>query len=718
MRKTKALLQLLICTVIVGLTGVGAFAADAATGPKKKADFLTEKEHNFIRPGLDFQITRAWLDADGTAHYSFTVKDDAGRPLDIDGLETAGSISVSAVLASIPAGQTLYQAYTVRSSTSSITGNTAQQATTDSGGSFERTGEGSYAYTFRTKVPADADRSTTHTVAAYASRDLSEFDLGAFNTASNYDWVPDGSAQPNVTLSVTDAKCNQCHGELTLHGRRTTVALCVTCHTPQSTDPDTGNTVDMATMVHKIHMGEELPSVQAGEPYQIIGFRNSVHDYSTVVYPAGVTNSQTCHVEDPNALPAPLTSEVAPMMRSRSGARAEQMVLARLSGADGPQQAGAPDANRHFTSPSRRACGACHDNVNFATGENHAGLPQISDNQCMRCHNPQGELEFDLSIKGAHTNPRFSQDLPGTNFEILSVADNAPGQHPTVSFKITNDAGAPVAPSDMGRLALVMGATQGGDFAEFFSENATVADGSSGVYFYTFQNVTIPEGATGTWAVGIEGYQNATLLAGTEQERSVRDAGENDVFYFNVGGGPASERRTVVFQQKCDSCHSDLSLHGDNRNEVKHCVICHNPNTTDIARRPDDAGAPESVNFKDMIHRIHAGEHQSRDLTIYGFGGTPHNYNHVRYPQSLANCTACHADDTQNLPLAGDLLPTVDPRGFFNPALPATAACLDCHVTLSAAAHSELNTSASFGESCSVCHGAGAEFDVQKVHAQ
>ena len=119
-----------------------------------------------------------------------------------------------------------------------------------------------------------------------------------------------------------------------------------------------------------------------------------------------------------------------------------------------------------------------------------------------------------------------------------------------------------------------------------------------------------------------------------------------------------------------------------------------------------------------MIHRIHAGEHQSRDLTIYGFGGTPHNYNHVRYPQSLANCSACHADDTEDLPLAADLLPTVDPRGFFNPALPATAACLDCHVSLSAAAHADLNTSASFGESCSVCHGAGAEFDVQKVHAQ
>jgi len=705
----------LVFVAALAISGVGAYGAEEQPGRKLKSDFLSEKEHNFIRPGLNFEITRAWLDPDGTAHYSFTVADAAGRPLDIEGIQTAGSISVSAVLAAIPAGQTLYQAYTVRSATSSITGETATQATSDSGGSFERTGEGAYTYTFRTKVPADADRSTTHTVAVYASRDLSEFDLGSTNTADTYDWVPDGSAEPKVTLSVTDAKCNQCHGELTLHGRRTTVALCVTCHTPQSTDPDTGNTVDMATMVHKIHMGEDLPSVQAGEPYRIIGFRNSVHDYSTVVYPAGVTNCQTCHIEETDALPAPLTSEVAPL-RSRSS-RTDQM-LARLTSATSPQQAGTPDANRHFTNPSRRACGACHDNVNFATGENHAGLPQISDNQCMRCHNPQGELEFDLSVKGAHTNPRFSENLPGTNFEILDVTDTAPGQKPTVTFKITNDAGDPVAPGSMGRLALVLAATDGGDYFEFFSENATSAQGSNGIFFYTFQNAAIPEDASGNWTVGIEGYQSAVLLAGTEQERSVRDAGENVVFHFNVGGGPASPRRTIVFQQKCDSCHFSLSLHGDNRNQVEQCVLCHNPNTTDINRRPDDAGAPESVNFKDMIHRIHAGEHQSRDLTIYGFGGTPHNYNHVRYPRSLADCTACHADGTQNLPLASDLLPTVDPRGFFNPALPATAACLDCHVTLSAAAHADLNTSASFGESCGVCHGAGSEFDVEKVHAQ
>jgi OmcA/MtrC family decaheme c-type cytochrome len=101
--------------------------------------------------------------------------------------------------------------------------------------------------------------------------------------------------------------------------------------------------------------------------------------------------------------------------------------------------------------PSRRACGSCHDDVNFATGENHADLPQVSDNQCSTCHTVQGELEFDISIKGAHTIATKSRELPGTTFELLSVADGAPGKKPTVSFSIKDKSGKPILPSEMTR---------------------------------------------------------------------------------------------------------------------------------------------------------------------------------------------------------------------------------------------------------------------------
>ena len=49
--------------------------------------------------------------------------------------------------------------------------------------------------------------------------------------------------------------------------------------------PDTGNTVDFKVMVHKIHEGASLPSVDGGTPYQLTGDVQQVSDYSTVVFP-------------------------------------------------------------------------------------------------------------------------------------------------------------------------------------------------------------------------------------------------------------------------------------------------------------------------------------------------------------------------------------------------------------------------------------------------
>ena len=76
----------------------------------------------------------------------------------------------------------------------------------------------------------------------------------------------------NTRDVIRTATCNKCHDSLAFHGgSRDGMDLCIMCHTPQTIDPDTGNTVDMKVMTHKIHMGSELPSVKAGKPYQIIG---------------------------------------------------------------------------------------------------------------------------------------------------------------------------------------------------------------------------------------------------------------------------------------------------------------------------------------------------------------------------------------------------------------------------------------------------------------
>ena len=121
-----------------------------------------------------------------------------------------------------------------------------------------------------------------------------------------------------------------------------------------------------------------------------------------------------------------------------------------------------------------------------------------------------------------------------------------------------------------------------------------------------------------------------------------------------------------------------------------------------------------------MIHRIHSGHNLTQDYTVYGFGGTPHNYNHVGYPQDRRNCDACHVNNSHLLPIPQSD-PVITLRDYFSPQGPATSACLGCHDTIDAAAHAFLNTT-TFGtqpaEACAVCHGAGKTWSVEKSHAR
>jgi len=116
-----------------------------------------------------------------------------------------------------------------------------------------------------------------------------------------------------------------------------------------------------------------------------------------------------------------------------------------------------------------------------------------------------------------------------------------------------------------------------------------------------------------------------------------------------------------------------------------------------------------------MVHRIHAGEEQARDYTIYGRNGSLNNYNKVVFIGGLNNCSMCHEGTSYMVPVAAKS-PKTDPRGYLNPVLPATGACTGCHVSLDAASHALANTS-QLGESCGACHGTGKSYAVDKVHA-
>jgi OmcA/MtrC family decaheme c-type cytochrome len=668
---SRYVLGVLILIVVAISKDVSSFT------PKDKSYYLSPEELQFIRPGLDVRVLSAEITAQGVIRARFRITDPRGIPLDRAGANTPGAVTTSFLVAYIPKGQTQYISYATRTQTSPITGRSAIQAAADTGGTYERVAEGEYIYTFGTRAPASIDRNASHTIGVYATRDLREFNLDRQFANHTLNFVPDGSAVRDVRDVIKTASCNQCHNPLQAHGgSRRNMEICVMCHTPQTTDPDTGETMDMIVLTHKIHMGADLPSVKAGKKYVVIGNAQSVNDYSEVEFPADVRNCVECHQQNTNAVQA-----------------------------------------ANYLKPSRVACGSCHDNVNFATGENHVNLPQISDNQCANCHTPQGELDFDASIRGAHMVPRKSNLLPGTVFELLNVTDGRAGQRPTITFSIKDKRGTPIPPAQMSSLRLVLASTTA-DYGSYITETITAATGNpDGVYFWTFTN-PIPADAKGTYSVGIEGYRNVTILEGTRKQQTIRDAGVNKVIHFSVDGSPLKPRRQVVSLAKCNSCHFDLSLHGDNRNTIEQCVLCHNPNETDRSRRPANAGTPQSVNFALMIHKIHTGkELAGTEYTVFGFGGVPFDFTKVGYPGDRRDCTQCHVNGSENLPLAEGLLPVQDPRGILTPMGPATAACTSCHVSVSAKSHALANTTR-LGESCAACHSANSEFSVSRVHAR
>jgi OmcA/MtrC family decaheme c-type cytochrome len=663
--------------------------------------------------GLVLDLIDASIDAQGTVKVRFRITDGGGLPLDRDGLYTEGAVTSRFVLAWLDedSGKAKqYTAYTTKTQTSPITNQSADQAAADEGGTYAEVdaAQGIYDYTFGTKVTVK-EPNKTHTVGAWAYRD---FEGQRYVANALRDFVPAGG-NVTVTRDVVDTKaCNACHNPLEAHGgQRRDVGLCVLCHSPQTVDPDTGNTVDFRVMVHKIHRGSSLPSVVAGTPYKIIGFNQSVNDYSTVAYPQEIERCDTCH-----------------------------------TGSQG---------DNWKNLPSRAACGSCHDLVSFemsvpAGMSAHVGGPQADDTKCTVCHPPSQGLE---GISTKHLTPTLDPASPKIEIAITSVEKSVPGSKPEIVFTVEQN-GQPldILATPLTRLVVtVAGPTT--DYASFWQQTiqgsgasgALTLEGTVGTYRYAFPSA-MPTSAKGTYAFGLEGYVQPGGATGP------RFATKNPVAYAPVTDATAVPRRTIVDTALCNNCHYKLEAHGGTRNgETQYCVLCHNPNKandTRIARFEGSTVEAGSVNFPVLIHRIHMGDALTQQpYTVYGFpapttaapGGTPLDFGEVRYPGDRKACWACHAGQSYALPLPATNLPSLsvtltcseDPAADTNQYCdnpfwtvsaqtytpPTTAACTGCHDAPYAVAHAETMTATNGVEACATCHGKGADYDVQKVHA-
>lgn len=265
---------------------------------------------------------------------------------------------------------------------------------------------------------------------------------------------------------------------------------------------------------------------------------------------------------------------------------------------------------------------------------------------------------------------------------------------------------------------------------------------------------------------GIAGYTCATANAAIP----VTSVTANFSFYPTSGETAltADPRRQIVDIAKCKQCHDGaqhgdvvvpkLTLHGTNRTEnLGLCVVCHNPNQTDVPYRykttlatedPRIAGKETPIDFKVMVHSIHAGGFREQPYVVVGFNSSVNDFSDVRFPRELRDCTNCHVDvggkGSYELPVKATLGTTVNTRSNYlvpkgdatrsisvNPAddlriSPTAASCSACHDKKEVRDHMMKTGGASFGalqstisskvERCVSCHGPGKDRDVRKVH--
>ncbi len=363
-------------------------------------------------------ITAATADDAGKLVVKFKVADAVGKPV-------PNVAAVSANIAKLvgpdaTAGESftkwvnyIYRIETVSGSAAAKDpwpakdGDIAIQAYREASGSSTTTGlltnnnDGSYTYEFVTnlaKATVDGktgsalvgyDRKLTHRVSVM---------IGGHSGATAdavFDFVPDTSITtlPATRNIVQTSACQACHGtQFKGHGGdRLTVENCVTCHNPSSFDAQSKQSLDAKVMIHKIHAGGNLASIAGPDGqfwndtataadetkdngllanvYAIWGYGNAKTSWYKAGFPAELPNCTKCH--------------------NGSGQNVDA-----------------------WKTPSRAACGSCHDNVDFTTGVNHKGGAQATDSKCTICHDEGG---YGMGVVEAHNwtakDPRLTPEF-------------------------------------------------------------------------------------------------------------------------------------------------------------------------------------------------------------------------------------------------------------------------------------------------------------------
>lgn len=333
----------------------------------------------------------------------------------------------------------------------------------------ELTGQALLGGTYTVGIEIRKDYTVDGVVYRDAGNETADFLLGSATTL-----------EPREVVTI--ANCNQCHTELRAHGgNRNKIENCLLCHTSGAEDRNVasvaggtpGVTIDFKVMIHKIHSGKHLPSVlgvstnpdgsrnyaATAQPYEMIGFGDELVDFSDITWPAW---------------PSFYTPMPADTGYSTLGANQARDRTMRQGATECGKCHGDPDdsgplpapaqGDLIYSQPTIAACQSCHDdwNPDFPYTSNLQTMPAQADNAaCTDCHRVSGTA---LDIVDAHRHPLVDEAVvAGLNFVFTSVTDvgNGDGKFTAgekieVTFRVENDAGAPVAASSLATFEAIL----------------------------------------------------------------------------------------------------------------------------------------------------------------------------------------------------------------------------------------------------------------------
>jgi OmcA/MtrC family decaheme c-type cytochrome len=650
--------------------------------------------------------------------------------------------------------------------------------TADREGELVDNKNGTYTYTFyrdvtKAKEIVDGATLTAPNVAA----DLGDLtyepklthrlaiQLSGVGTPMNaiYDFIP----ETRKAVAATDTQrnvvavesCNECHQTLTLHGSRVETKFCVVCHTDQlkygSANTASSNLVfNAATFKEKATVNATTGITSyTYEPPMMVADGEVLGNFPVLVHK--IHNGAALIKQNYNFANVAFNNKGFSMLDKG------QRMCSKCH--DSTKAAQADNWN---TVPSKLACGACHDGINFTDGTGttlaglttgHVGKSQSSDLACALCHAPADIKKYHQTNNVTKHNPTIPTGLSTFAYDVKSADVDATTNNLTVKFKITKDgtplttvATPPAGHTGAPGFILAWAEAQDGitvpvDYnnkgrAQAQAKTATIAAAtgpdSTGYFTLVIPSASaFPVGAK-MRAVALQSYYTTTAGVGRHALSSVKA----------VTGDTA--RREVVSATKCSNCHEWFEGHGGQRNigpesSTMVCVLCHVPGLASSGRGATAAqlkayawatsdkkkladwgidwttfgnGADDALkypvvtnNFKDLIHGIHSGRERVtpfNDARNRTGTQTLLDFKRMDFPGVLKNCETCHIAGTYANVSQFALASTFE---HINTAYATTKTQVNALASISATTANDTDVVTSpFAAACVSCHDSAA----------